>query len=133
MRRPFVAVALVAAVVVVTLIVSLRWNTFPATRFAPGFNRTEFQTLRPGTALPIVMQRVGTPVAFLVRRSGEDPQAQWDHFAFTDVPQVLRESAGNARVQLLYSGPGAPNRPWEAHVVHVRDGVVEGTGVYPAN
>jgi hypothetical protein len=132
MRRPFVAAAWFAAAVVVTLIVWLTWNTRPSTRFAPGFNRAEFRALRPGTTLPTVVQHVGNPVAFLVCRAGDDPEVKWKHFMFTDVPQLLRESDGSARVQLIYSWRAASKRPWEVHVVHVRDGAVEGTGVYPA-
>jgi hypothetical protein len=128
-RKPFwVTFATVSTLAVCVPLVT--WSYLLRTEYAPGFSRAEFQQLKPGDALNVVLDRLKAPLNFTIVSQRQDDSRYKPQYS-DDVSMLSKWNSDDSVVLILrYSKPKHPGGDYRAREVWIRKGAVQETRKY---
>jgi hypothetical protein len=133
-ERPRVRKALwVALGIVAVLAVCIpvaTWSYLLRTDYAPGFNKTEFEQVKPGDTLNAVLDRLKAPLNFAIVSQRQDDSRYQPQYS-VDVTTLSKWTDDDSVVLVLrYSKPRHPGGDYRAREVWIRKGTVQETRAY---
>lgn len=129
MRKPLLAALGIVAALAVCIPVAT-WSYLLRTDYAPGFNKTEFERVKPGDTLNTVLDRLKVPLNFAIVSQRQDDSRYQPQYS-DDVSTLTKWANDNSVMLILrYSKPRHPGGDYRAREVWVRKGTVQETRAY---
>jgi hypothetical protein len=128
-RKPlWVILAIVAILAVCVPLVT--WSYLLRTDYATGFSKTEFEQLKPGDTLNVVLGRLKAPLNFAIVSQRQDDSRYQPQYS-DDVSTLSKWTNDDSVVLILrYSKPRNPDGDYRAREVWIRKGTVQETRAY---